>query len=395
MNSRALWRLIVGRGTKITLIRLVIIPNKPIPRASALARLFMSEAAVVPYMLPSRSLFLLERHAANYHDAEPNVIACLPYTDDVYETHLRCEDWSRKETDYLFDLCNQFNCRFVLVADRYNFDGSLRSMEDMRERYYQVEAKLSSLRGEPSYTYDKEGDRHRRLTISQPRDSDSLREEALLSSLLSAMRLDLPAITQARERLLLTCGGLGQQLLAHAQTLPELLGMRRKSVDSKNSKKNAARKEARKRRAGQATEESEIYGQAGPSHVGRKPKPVTANTLVRSADLKTIRVGLTRHVDKLLQEKGLCNFLLLTLKFIVNRPVVPTVQVCKKFDELRGLLAKMAEAQKNLDALMGVTSVALKSESTSRRPSRPPSPVPRLNTPTAPSTSNSVALSMF
>lgn len=322
----------------------------------------------------------------------PSITAILPYTDEVYEAHLQCEAWSRKETDYLFDLCSQFNCRFILIADRYSFSDTPRSIEDMRERYYQVEAKLAGLRGEPSYTYDKEGDRHRRLTISQPRDTDSLKEEALLSSLLSAMRLDLPAVTQARERLLLTCGGLGQQLLAHAQTLPELLGMRRKSVDSKNSKKNAARKEARKRRAGQI-EENEIYGQIGPSHAGRKPKPVMANTLTRSTNLTTIRVGLTRHVDKLLQEKGLCTVLLIMLTFIVNRPIVPTVQVCHKFDELRGLLAKMAEAQKNLDALMGVPSVMIKSESTSRRPSRPTSPAP----PSNPPTSNSVfsPLSIF
>jgi DNA methyltransferase 1-associated protein 1 len=30
-------------------------------------------------------------------------------------------EWSRAETDYLFDLCRQFDLRFVVIADRYNF----------------------------------------------------------------------------------------------------------------------------------------------------------------------------------------------------------------------------------------------------------------------------------
>ena len=28
-------------------------------------------------------------------------------------------DWSRKETDYLLGLCQQFDLRFLVVADRY------------------------------------------------------------------------------------------------------------------------------------------------------------------------------------------------------------------------------------------------------------------------------------
>lgn len=28
-------------------------------------------------------------------------------------------DWSREETDHLFDLCEQFSLRFIVIADRY------------------------------------------------------------------------------------------------------------------------------------------------------------------------------------------------------------------------------------------------------------------------------------
>jgi hypothetical protein len=55
---------------------------------------------------------------------------------------------------------------------------------------------------------------------------------------------------------------------------------------------------------------------------------------------------------------------------------VPTKKACERFDSLRSLLAKMAEAQKSLDVLMGVPP-GNKSDATSRKSSRPASPIPR------------------
>lgn len=238
-----------------------------------------------------------------------------PYNEAEYLEHFQSEQWSREETDYLFDLVSQFNARFVLVADRYNFPDTLRTVEDLRERYYQVMGKLSNLRNTPTFVYDKEGDRHRRLTLSQSKPN---LEESILSEMLSDLRLSLPTIAQARQRLLLCCAGLGQQLLAHGQTLPELLGMKRRSSgDIKSSKKSAKKAAERKRRSEQKNEE--IYGQAlnSQSSVGKKTKPVMANTFVRSADLKVIRTGLTRQVDKSLQDKGFCT-LIFTWVFICS-----------------------------------------------------------------------------
>lgn len=312
----------------------------------------------------------------------------LPYTDADYEGFLKSEEWSREETDYLFDLCQRFNYQFVLVADRYEFPGKERSVEDLRERYYQVNGKLSS--PGTAYNYDKEGDRHRRLTIESlhARDVEKLKEEALLSEMMSDMRISLPMVMQERQRLLLRCTTLGQQLLAHAQTLPELLGMpsrpRRGSISekgekgTKSSNKASNRKaEARKRRqANMATEEVEWYENAPHAASGRKPKPVMANTLVRSINLKPIRVGLTRHVDKLLLDRGL-----------LTKPAVPTQKVCERFDELRLLLARLTEMQRNVDAMMGVNPSGKASEATSKKASRPTSPPPPPSRSTTPAPS--------
>lgn len=41
--------------------------------------------------------------------------------------------WSREETDQLFELCERFDLRFIVIADRFPSD---RSVEDLKSRYY-------------------------------------------------------------------------------------------------------------------------------------------------------------------------------------------------------------------------------------------------------------------
>ena len=37
--------------------------------------------------------------------------------------------WTKEETDYLLGLCRQYDLRFVVIADRYQFGNSERSVE--------------------------------------------------------------------------------------------------------------------------------------------------------------------------------------------------------------------------------------------------------------------------
>lgn len=43
------------------------------------------------------------------------------YFDEEYETLIRpvSGDWSREETDYLLDMCERFDLRFIVIADKY------------------------------------------------------------------------------------------------------------------------------------------------------------------------------------------------------------------------------------------------------------------------------------
>ena len=70
------------------------------------------------------------------------------YTDSEYAQHLRDDAWSRQETDALFDLCRRFDCRFIVVQDRWDRQrfSAPRSVEDLKKRYYHICNLLTKVR---------------------------------------------------------------------------------------------------------------------------------------------------------------------------------------------------------------------------------------------------------
>ncbi|KAL6242039.1 swr complex subunit [Rhinocladiella similis] len=104
-----------------------------------------------------------------YEDEFPsqkwNVKVQIPtYTDEQYENLLKADDWSRQETDYLMELCRDYDLRWVIIADRYDSkeivkpstsqeNGEVvgsevaarypdRTMEALKQRYYAIAAKI-------------------------------------------------------------------------------------------------------------------------------------------------------------------------------------------------------------------------------------------------------------
>lgn len=327
------------------------------------------------------------------------------YTEQEYETHLQMPGWTREETDYLLELCRRFSYRFIVIADRYEFAADAqRTVEDLRERYYGVKSKLAALRSpaSPLLVYNKEADRHYRLKLDalhrRPYTAGS--EELFLSEMMSQLRLVLPRVVQEREKtLLLCCQGFGNHLLAHSPSLADLAGSRPRKHASNGSvadpvrghhrhpktdaNKNPANRksslpasENKKRRPSLNGAETWSAAQAAASNLpGRKPKPVSCNTFARTLNLRTLRVGLTRHVDRMLLDMGLG-----------VRPTLPTTAVCARFEELRSRMEKLSELQKTLATLQGSSSTpsatasvmgragASNSTGPSRRPSRSTSP---------------------
>jgi DNA methyltransferase 1-associated protein 1 len=103
-----------------------------------------------------------------------NISVDLPtFSDEEYDAHLRSDDWSREETDYLFDVVKDYSYRWAVIWDRYDYQPSnlhlmhetangndasqalaalpfaqpkTRTVEDLKARFYDISAKLMKLR---------------------------------------------------------------------------------------------------------------------------------------------------------------------------------------------------------------------------------------------------------
>ncbi|TEA13994.1 SWR1-complex protein 4 [Colletotrichum sidae] len=112
--------------------------------------------------------------------AKFNVEVDVPqYSDDLYRTNLQSDDWTKEETDYLLSLVKEFDLRWPIIWDRYDYvpeaingeasaDGDEskaiipvpkpRTMEDLKARYYEVAAKMMAVQKpvqcmtQPEYT---------------------------------------------------------------------------------------------------------------------------------------------------------------------------------------------------------------------------------------------------
>ena len=120
------------------------------------------------------------------HWAKFNVKIDKPqYTDEQYESHLKNDDWSKEETDYLVDLAIDFDLRWIVIADRYEYQpkeqpkenedsmvvtlqAKPRTQEDMKARYYSVAAKSMVLHNPLSSMSSTEFDAHEKMTKYDP-----------------------------------------------------------------------------------------------------------------------------------------------------------------------------------------------------------------------------------
>ncbi|CAN1312381.1 SWR1-complex protein 4 [Linum perenne] len=122
-------------------------------------------------------------------------VEVIKYTDEEYQKHLADPSWTKQETDQLFDLCEQFDLRFVIIADRFP---SSRTVEDLKERYYSVSRSIllaratspADISGNPlvKETYNASQDRDRKRALSM-----------VLSQTKQQERKDNEVVTEAKK----------------------------------------------------------------------------------------------------------------------------------------------------------------------------------------------------
>ncbi|KAI1181771.1 hypothetical protein F5B17DRAFT_423687 [Nemania serpens] len=124
--------------------------------------------------------------------AKFNVQVDVPqYSQDQYNSNLVSDDWTKDETDYLFSLARDFDLRWPLIWDRYEYGQELqgivkqesdiddpdtamvsapkpRTMEDLKKRYYEVAAKMMAVQKPVQYMTQAEFSLHETMANFNP-----------------------------------------------------------------------------------------------------------------------------------------------------------------------------------------------------------------------------------
>ena len=135
--------------------------------------------------------------------AKYNVHVSVPrYTDEQYQQTLQHSDWTKEETDYLMELAADFDLRWPLIWDRYEWtppatngsadaDGDeskaiiptaqTRSMEDLKGRYYEVAAKMMAIHKPVQYMSQAEYALHEVMAHYNPLQEKARKDFAINS----------------------------------------------------------------------------------------------------------------------------------------------------------------------------------------------------------------------
>lgn len=129
-------------------------------------------------------------------------VSVAQYSDDQYLQNLQDDDWTREETDYLIGLVRDFDLRWPLIWDRYEWsppamngeegaDGDeskavvptarARTLEDLKARYYEVAAKMMAVNKPVQYMTQSEYALHELMTHYNPQQEKARKEFAINS----------------------------------------------------------------------------------------------------------------------------------------------------------------------------------------------------------------------
>ncbi|KAF7882685.1 uncharacterized protein EAF02_006048 [Botrytis sinoallii] len=115
--------------------------------------------------------------------AKYNVKVQVPtYTDEQYKEILQSENWSREETDYLMRTVQEYDLRWPVIWDRYEYvpqeipedimEGAIarreRTIEDLKVRYYTIGAAYDALKKPLHQMNTTEFDLHQKMLNFDP-----------------------------------------------------------------------------------------------------------------------------------------------------------------------------------------------------------------------------------
>jgi DNA methyltransferase 1-associated protein 1 len=321
-----------------------------------------------------------------YQFAKFDVKVEIPeYSKGEYEV-LGSEDFSSEETDYLFSLCREFDLRWPIIWDRYEWPDKARSLVDLKARYYGVCRSLMELRTpmnqmSPEETmmfnllnFDKEREAARRAMAEKQfnKTQEQIKEEEMLLTELKRIVANQDKMTEERKDLInrldfpSTSGSiapyLGSQGLAHLRDMmlsSSEKNKKRKSIamgsvnsgdtsaqtptsanstDRGGSGVSSARdrehKETKKQIRKLTAEEEANYG------VSYLEKSTSGVKLRSVMPVSTVKGATAMKVSQALTQLG-----------IAPRLTLPTAKTVAKYDQLQATVGTLLDSRKVLEKL--------------------------------------------
>lgn len=282
-----------------------------------------------------------------------NIIPKYNQTD--YELFLKCDNWTREETDHLMDLCSRFDLRFIVMHDRWDRQRhpNIKSVEDMKDRFYTVHNLLVKARlalGEDpkfkSYDVETEKKRKEQLINLYNRTPEQIKEEAELLSELKKIEIrkkererkqqDLQKIMDAAEK-----SSEAKRAETHQQNSGRPIGSGTRGVPG--------RRPGSGRGSGRPSRDSSTPASASTPHVSnycssnlleastagvKFPDLKTSGATLRSQRMKlpaSVGAKKIKAIEQMLQELNL------------EQHPMPTDAICQNFNELRSDLVLLYE----------------------------------------------------
>lgn len=287
----------------------------------------------------------------------------ISYSNEEYAKNLTAIDWSREETDYLFSLCREYDLRFIVIADRYDYKGTQRSMEDIKDRYYTVVRKILMSRtpiammtptqteelNQLYYNKEKEISRKKHLASLAMRTPAEIAEEEAL--FIESQRIEAYRKKMAQERkelLRLLDAPIPNGSIAK-YTSSQGLGILANNIltGDKNRKRKGSENTSQslytstssfkdnifKKIRKLSSREEQIYGVSW-------HEKLQAGIYLRSTRLNMARSTVATKIAAVLTELGLA-----------TRLTMPTAKTCAKFEQLHRSIELLLDAKKHLDRL--------------------------------------------
>ncbi|XP_017093696.2 DNA methyltransferase 1-associated protein 1 [Drosophila bipectinata] len=291
-----------------------------------------------PFSNPARNDAAVFHHwkrvsddSADYPFAKFNKQLEIPsYTMTEYNAHLRnnISNWSKVQTDHLFDLARRFDLRFIVMADRWNRQHGAKTVEELKERYYEVVALLAKAKNQASekkvFVYDAEHERRRKEQLEKlfKRTTQQVEEEQMLINemkKIEARKKERERKTQDLQKLI----SQADQQNEHASNTPST-----RKYEKKLHKKK-------------------VHHQPRPSKVDSVVNAIEIGSSgIKFADLRGSGVSLRSQKMKLPANIGQRKVKALEQaiqEFKVDPAPPPTEEICTSFNELRSDMVLLCE----------------------------------------------------